>query len=78
MGTSTALTTAYHPQNDGQTEIMNQIFEIPLRAYIESEKNDWNKYLDGIALSYNSTPAFLLFGYQPQTMKSLSSKHNEI
>jgi len=30
MGMKRALTTAYHPQADGQTEIMNQTFKISL------------------------------------------------
>src|ERR1041384_2433370 len=30
IGIKRALTTAYHPQADGQTEIMNQILEIAL------------------------------------------------
>ena len=34
MGMTRVLTTAYHPQPDGQTEIMNQSLEIFLRAYI--------------------------------------------
>ena len=34
MGMRRALTTAYHPQADAQTEIMNQTLEVALRAYI--------------------------------------------
>jgi hypothetical protein len=34
MGMQRALTTAHHPQADGQTEIMNQGLEIALRAYV--------------------------------------------
>jgi len=56
MGIKRALTTAYHPQADGQTEIMNQTLEISLRAYIGPDRDDWTSSLDGLALSYNSTP----------------------
>jgi hypothetical protein len=79
MGMKRALTTAYHPQADGQTEIMNQTLEISLRAYIGPNRDDWTSSLDGLALSYNSTPhtatgfapAYLLRGYVPITKSSL-------
>jgi len=79
MGMKRALTTAYHPQADGQTEIMNQTLEISLRAYIGPDRDDWVSSLDGLALSYNSThhtatgfaPAYLLRGYIPITGSSL-------
>jgi hypothetical protein len=41
MGMKRALTTAYHPQADGQTEIMNQTLEISLRAYIGPDQDNW-------------------------------------
>ena len=74
-----ALTTAYHPQADGQTEIMNQMLEISLRAYNGPDRDDWVLSLGGLALSYNSTPhtatgfspAYLLRGYVPITGSSL-------
>ncbi|PBK78967.1 hypothetical protein ARMGADRAFT_909220, partial [Armillaria gallica] len=57
------------------TEILNQGLEIALRAYIGPERDDWHRYLDGLALSYNSmphsstgyAPAYLLFGFTPVT-----------
>jgi len=74
-----ALTMAYHPQADGQTEIMNQMLEISLQAYIGPDWDDWVPSLDRLALSYNSTPhtatgfapAYLLRGYVPITGSSL-------
>ena len=39
MGMKRALTTVYHPQADGQTEIMNQTPEISLRAYVGPNKD---------------------------------------
>src|ERR1700720_3393425 len=54
---------------------MNQYLEISLRAFIGPERNDWSKYLDALALSYNSSPhtttgfspAYLLRGFMPIT-----------
>jgi hypothetical protein len=81
MGMKRALTTSYHPQADGQTENLNQTLEIALRAYAGPSRNDWANYLDGFALSYNSTPhtstnfspAFLLRGYHPVTASTIIS-----
>jgi hypothetical protein len=79
MGMARSLTTAYHPQADGQTEILNQSLEISLRAYVGPSRNDWVNYLDALALSYNTTPhtatgfapAYLLRGYIPTTGSTL-------
>ena len=75
MGMKRSLTTSYHPQADGQTEIMNQGLEISICAYIGPERDDWSDLLDVLALSYNTsphtatgfTPAYLLRGYHPIT-----------
>jgi hypothetical protein len=75
FGIKRALTTSYHPQADGQTEIMNQILETALRTYVNPQRDNWDNYLQGFALSYNSTPhsatgmapSNLLFGYLPDS-----------
>ena len=53
MGTKRSLTTAYHPQADGQTEILNQTLEIALCTYIGPSRDDWEQHLD---VTYNSSP----------------------
>ena len=86
MGMTRALTTVYHPQADGQTEIMNQSLEISLRAYIGPKQDNWVGSLNGLALSYNSTPhtatgflpAYLLRGYVPVTGSSLLNSPDSI
>ena len=79
MGMKRALTTAYHPQADGQTEIMNQTLEIFLPAYLGPNRDNWVSSLNGLLLSHNSTPhtatsfapAYLLRGYVPVTGSSI-------
>jgi hypothetical protein len=79
MNMRRALTTAYHPQADGQTEIMNQILETALRSYVNPLRDDWHLLLSPFSLSYNTTPhsattfspSFLLFGFTPATIGSL-------
>ena len=73
MSIRRSLTTAHHPQADGQTEVMNQILEIMIRSYVGPERDDWASLLDPLKLTYNSavhtsigfSPAFLLRGYEP-------------
>lgn len=81
LGIKRNLTTAHHPQADGQTEIMNQNLEIALRAYVGNDRDDWSEYLDALKLAYNTSkhsstkfaPAYLLRGYQPRTGLNLNA-----
>ena len=48
------LSTAFHPQTDGQTERQNQELETHLRIYANWEQDDWAQLLDVAAFAYNS------------------------
>src|ERR1044072_7527374 len=82
IGIQRSLTTAHHPQADGQTEVMNQTLEIALRTFVNPHLNDWVDILPGFALSYNTTthsstkqtPAFLLRGFEPLSPSNLLSQ----
>ena len=39
------LSTAFHPETDGQTERMNATMEQYLRAYVAHQQDDWSKWL---------------------------------
>ena len=41
LGIKTKLSTAFHPQTDGQTERMNQELEQYLQFFIEHRQKDW-------------------------------------
>ena len=85
MGSHRALTTAYHPQADGQTEILNQTLEVALRAYINFDCNNWSELLSKIAFTYNNTPhsptgympAQLLYGFRPNEPISYIQGENQ-
>jgi len=41
LGIKTKLSTAFHPQTDGQTKHMNQELEQYLRFFMENRQKDW-------------------------------------
>ena len=43
LGIKRVISTAYHPQTDGQTERINQEIEVFLRHYINYRQDDWTK-----------------------------------
>lgn len=73
------LSTAFHPESDGQTERVNQIVQQHLRIYCDYLQDDWAKLLPLAEVSYNSTyhsaigmtPFFANFGYHPRMSVTL-------
>jgi hypothetical protein len=69
------LSTAFHPQTDGQTERMNHYVETILRAYVNPAQEDWDVRLPLVEFAINnayqssvkSTPFFLNYGEHPRT-----------
>ena len=45
LGVTQNLSTAYHPQTDGQSERTNQTMEGLLRIFCNHQANDWAKWL---------------------------------
>ena len=55
LGSRVALSTAYHPQTDGQTERKIQTVEDMLRACVLEFGGNWDKYLPLVEFSYNNS-----------------------
>jgi len=79
-----SLSTANHPQTDGQTERVNGILEQYLRCFINERQNNWVDLLPFAEFSYNNTlhqsiqqsPFFANYGYNPVFNPSIPSKIN--
>ena len=73
LGIDAGLTTAYHPQANGQVERKNQEVEAYLRLFIGKRQDDWVDLLPTAEFVINSqlnsatghTPFELLYGYTP-------------
>jgi len=55
LGTKLTMSTAYHPQTDGQTERANRTLEEMIRAYVNFKQDDWDTHLSTLELAYNNT-----------------------
>ncbi|GJP70907.1 hypothetical protein CLOP_g1796 [Closterium sp. NIES-67] len=54
LGTKLAMSSAYHPQTDGQTERLNQIVEQLLRAACKDDISKWDLHLPVLEFAYNN------------------------
>ena len=74
LGIKQKLSTAFHPQTDGQTKRQNSTMEAYLRAFVNVEQNDWARLLPMAEFAYNNaknastgyTPFELNCGYHPR------------
>jgi len=54
LGIQTKLSTAYHPQTDGQIERINQELEQYLRVFIDHRQEQWPDWLGTAEFAYNN------------------------
>lgn len=79
LGTKLKLSTAFHPQTDGQTERANRTVEEMLRSSVNWAHNDWDIRLAAWELAYNNsvnpstgkTPFQLNYGNHPRLPATL-------
>ena len=81
FGVKLAMSTAYHPQTDGQSERMVRTFKEMLRHYISNTQHDWVDHLPSLEFAYNNslnpttgfTPFELDIGYHPASPHTISA-----
>src|SRR3979490_1238851 len=74
IGIKLAISIAYHPQTDGQTERVNQELEQFLRLFVNQRQEDWGEllalgkfqYNNHVHLSTQQTPFMVDSGRHPQ------------
>ena len=75
IGIRPRMSTAFHPQTDGQTERVNQVIKAYLRPYINQEQDDWVYLLPMAEHAYNNsvtsatgmTPFYINYGRHPES-----------
>jgi transposase InsO family protein len=55
LGTQLAMSTAFHPQTDGQTERINRLVQEILRAYVSYAQDNWDLLLAAVEFAINNT-----------------------
>ena len=73
LGVKPRMSTAFHPQTDGQTERVNQTIEAFLRPFISHDQDDWVDLLPLPEFAYNNStttatgmsPFFANYGWHP-------------
>jgi transposase InsO family protein len=78
LGIKKKLSTAFHPQTDGQTERVNQTLETYLRTSVNSDQNNWYQLLPLAEFAYNNsintatqmTPFYANYDYHARTIWS--------
>jgi transposase InsO family protein len=74
LGITISLSTAYHPQSDGQTECVNQELEQYIQSFVNEQQINWDTLLPLGEFAYNNhvhsstqhSPFFLDMGRHPQ------------
>lgn len=75
-GTLLRMSSSYHPQFDGQTEVMNSTIEQYLRAFVHETPQHWFKFLPWAEFHYNTSvhsgselpPFQIIFGKPPPSI----------
>jgi len=76
LGIRPRMSTAFHPQTDGQTKRLNQTIEAYLRSFVNHEQDDWVHLLPMAEFAYNNSVTtgnrislfYANYGLHPRTL----------
>ena len=76
------MSTAYHPETDGQTERANAVMEQYLRAYVSYQQDNWIRFLplaefaanNAVSESTSVSPFFANGGFHPRVTDTLDQE----
>jgi hypothetical protein len=79
LGTNLAFSSAYHPQMDGQTEVVNISLGELLRSLVVENHSSWDNILTQAEFAYNDSvdqsigksPFQVVYGMQPRGVSKL-------
>ncbi|PNX96484.1 Ty3/gypsy retrotransposon protein [Trifolium pratense] len=85
QGTTLAMSSAYHPQSDGQSEVLNKTLELFLRCFTFDNPKSWCKALSWSEFWYNTafqtsigmTPFKALYGRDPPALIRYETQAND-
>ena len=73
------LSSAFHPQTDGQSERMFRTIQEMIRCFVSYSQKDWKKYLPGLEFAINNhvnestsySPFYLEYGQDPLSISDI-------